>query len=124
MSFLTMQAYWRLLYFDFLLMRGDFAGLYARIRNLPTAKGLPSSALVKTICSAVDIACICYPKQVLCLQRSATTVSLLKNYAVPATLVLGAQQMPFKAHAWVEVDGCVVNDKAYTPEIYGVLDRC
>ena len=37
---------------------------------------------------------------------------------------IGAQQMPFKSHAWVEVDGRVVNDKPYTPEIYAVLDRC
>jgi hypothetical protein len=39
-------------------------------------------------------------------------------------MVIGAQQMPFKAHAWVEVAGQVVNDKPYTPEMYAVLDRC
>ena len=39
-------------------------------------------------------------------------------------MVIGAQQMPFKAHAWVEVGGSVVNDKPYTPEMYQVLDRC
>ena len=39
-------------------------------------------------------------------------------------MVIGAKQMPFKAHAWVEVDGRVVNDKRYMPELYGVLDRC
>jgi hypothetical protein len=39
-------------------------------------------------------------------------------------MVIGAQQTPFIAHAWVEVDGRVVNDKAYMPEIYAVLDRC
>jgi hypothetical protein len=38
--------------------------------------------------------------------------------------VLGAQQMPFKSHAWVEVDRRVVNDKPYAPEIYAELDRC
>jgi hypothetical protein len=32
--------------------------------------------------------------------------------------------MPFKAHAWVEVAGKVVNDKSYTPSMYAVLDRC
>ena len=32
--------------------------------------------------------------------------------------------MPFKAHAWVEVAGVVVNDKPYMPEMYAVLDRC
>jgi hypothetical protein len=43
---------------------------------------------------------------------------------VPAELVIGAQHMPFRAHAWVEVQGRVVNDKSYTNEMYAVLDRC
>jgi len=49
---------------------------------------------------------------------------LLKRYGVPAQMIIGAQQVPFKAHAWVEVDGRVVNDKAYMRELYAVLDRC
>jgi hypothetical protein len=32
--------------------------------------------------------------------------------------------MPFKAHAWVEVGGHIVNDKPYTREMYAILDRC
>jgi uncharacterized membrane protein YcgQ (UPF0703/DUF1980 family) len=72
----------------------------------------------------MDMACIWYWKEALCLQRSAATACLLKKYGVPAQMVIGAQQMPFKAHAWVEVDGRVVNDKPYTPEMYAVLDRC
>jgi hypothetical protein len=39
-------------------------------------------------------------------------------------MIIGAQLLPFKAHAWVEVDGRVVNDKSYTREMYQVLDRC
>ena len=62
--------------------------------------------------------------EVLCLQRSAATACLLKGRGIHAEKVIGAQQMPFKAHAWVEVDGRVVNDKPYTPEMYAVLDRC
>jgi hypothetical protein len=38
--------------------------------------------------------------------------------------VIGSQQMPFKAHAWVEVDGRVVNDKQYVHELYARLDQC
>ena len=76
------------------------------------------------ICAAVDMACIWYWKEVLCLQRSAVTACLLKRHGVPAQMVIGAQQIPFRAHAWVEVDGSVVNDKPYTPEMYAVLDRC
>jgi len=32
--------------------------------------------------------------------------------------------MPFRSPRLVEVDGRVVNDKPYTPEMYAVLDRC
>jgi len=60
----------------------------------------------------------------LCLQRSAAAVCLLKSYGVRALMVIGAQQMPFKTHAWVEVDGHIVNDNPYISEIYAVLDRC
>jgi hypothetical protein len=49
---------------------------------------------------------------------------LLKSYGVPARMVIGARQMPFRAHAWVEVNGRVVNDKPYVREMYAVLDRC
>ena len=76
------------------------------------------------VCAAVDMACIWYWKQVLCLQRSAATACLLKRQGVAAEMMIGAQQMPFKAHAWVEVGGRVVNDKPYMREMYAVLDQC
>jgi hypothetical protein len=37
--------------------------------------------------------------------------------------VIGAQRIPFKAHAWVEVEGRVVNDKPYMSEMYAIVDR-
>ncbi len=124
MSFLILEAYLKLIHFDFYLARGNFAALYQKVRNYPLGQQAPAPEAVERICSAVDMACIWYWKEVLCLQRSAATACLLKKYGVPAQMVIGAQQMPFKAHAWVEVDGRVVNDKPYTPEMYGVLDRC
>jgi Transglutaminase-like superfamily len=122
--FLVLQAYLRLIQFDSYLARGDFEALYNKVRNFPIGKKPASLNSVERVCSAVDMACIWYWKEALCLQRSAATACLLKRHGVPAQLVIGAQQMPFKAHAWVEVDGCVVNDKPYTPEMYAVLDRC
>jgi hypothetical protein len=124
MSFLVLKAYLKLIHFDLYLTRGNFAALYEKVRNYPVRTGaLPANA-IERICSAVDMACIWYWKEALCLQRSAATACLLKSHGVPAQMVIGAQQMPFKAHAWVEVDGRVVNDKPYTPEMYAVLDRC
>jgi hypothetical protein len=124
MLFLVLRAYLRLIQFDLYLARGNFEALYNKIRNCPIGKSPVSPNSVEQICSAVDMACIWYWKEALCLQRSAATACLLKKFGVSAQLVIGAQQMPFKAHAWVEVDDRVVNDKPYTPEMYAVLDRC
>ena len=124
MSLLVLQAYLKLLHFHLYLVRGDFSALYERVRKSEVNNVVPIPDAVERICAAVDMACIWYWKRVLCLQRSAATACLLKRYGVPAQMVIGAQQTPFIAHAWVEVDGRVVNDKVYMPEIYAVLDRC
>ena len=125
MLFLVLRAYLKLIYFDLFLARGNFAALYHKVRNYPVGRTPPPAPdAVKRICSAVDIACIWYWKEALCLQRSAATSCLLKSHGISAQMVIGAQQMPFKSHAWVEVDGRVVNDKRYVGEMYAVLDRC
>jgi Transglutaminase-like superfamily len=124
MRFLALQAYGKLIQFDLYLARGNFSALYEMVRRYPLRKRAAEPDAIERICAAVDMAAIWYWKEALCLQRSAATACLLKKYGVPAQLVIGAQQMPFKAHAWVEVEGRVVNDKPYMPEIYGVLDRC
>jgi Transglutaminase-like superfamily len=124
MSLLVLKAYWKLIYFDLYLARGNFSALYERVRKNPLGTQVSRSDAIERVCSAVDMACIWYPKEVLCLQRSAATACLLRENNVRAQMVIGAQQMPFKAHAWVEVAGRVVNDKPYTAEMYMVLDRC
>ena len=124
MLFLVLKAYLNLIHFDIHIARGRFAPLYEKVRGWPASEQRATPDVVERICSAVDMACIWYWKEVLCLQRSAATAVLLKKHGVPAQLVIGAQQMPFKAHAWVEVEGRVVNDRPYTPEVYTVLDRC
>jgi len=125
MSFIVLHAYLKLIHFDFYLARGNFAALHEHVRKYPVqTRSLEKRWSVRQICAAVDIASALYWKEVLCLQRSAATACLLKNYGVPARMVVGVQHIPFKAHAWVEVNGSVVNDKKYMGEIYAVLDRC
>lgn len=124
MSFIVLRAYLKLIQFDLYLARGNFQALYDKVRGCPITKMPASVDAVEQICAAVDMACVWYWKEVLCLQRSAATAYLLKRYRVPAQMMIGAQQMPFRAHAWVEVDGRVVNDKPYVREMYAVLDRC
>ena len=124
MTFLALQAFFELIRFDLYLARGDFSALYSRVRNCPLRTPVESTLREAEISSAVDLACIWYWKEALCLQRSAATACLMKRYGVPAQLVIGVQQMPFRAHAWVEVNGRVVNDKPYMRDIYAVLESC
>jgi hypothetical protein len=120
----ALRAYAMLIYFDLYLARSNFAALYERVRTYPTSKNNLAADDSARICADVDMACIWYWKKVLCLQRSAATACLLRRHGLSAKMVIGVQQLPFKAHAWVEVDGHVVNDRPYTPETYSVLDRC
>ena len=124
MSLPAARAYVSLLRLEPFLVRGNFAGLYDRVRRQRTRAHRDAKFTMEQLCHAVDLACIWYWKQVLCLQRSAAAVSLLRHYGVEAQLVIGAQLKPFQAHAWVEVNGRVVNDNSYTNELYAVLDRC
>ena len=119
---LFLQALLQILRFEYFIARRDFAAIHKRVRDcVPAAT---TTAAVARICEAVDFACAWYPKPVLCLQRSAATTCLLRRHGVAASLAIGARQLPFRAHAWVEVAGVVVNDKSYMPQIYAVLDRC
>ena len=114
-----------LLYFEFVMRFRGFRAVHEIVRNQNTRPahhpGPPSSA---NLCHAVDIACVFYFKQVMCLQRSAATTLLLRRHGWDAEMVIGAQVLPFKSHAWVEVHGRVVNDKPYIQQIYQLLGRC
>ena len=70
------------------------------------------------ICTAVERACVWYPKKTFCLQRSAVTACLLRSYGVPAQMKIGIRPLPLMAHAWVEVGGAVVNDWPGVPKFY------
>jgi transglutaminase superfamily protein len=119
----VLTAYLELIRFGFHIRRKNFAALHSAVRNSRLHKHTPRSTSLAELCRAVDLACIWYWKKVLCLQRSAAATCLLRRHGIAAQLVIGTQQIPFNAHAWVEVDGRVVTDKAYMPEMYAVLER-
>jgi len=124
MASLVLKAYWQLIRFHWYLVWGDFAVLCGKVRNQQVCELNLHSCSAELIVRAVDLASIWYWKRALCLQRSAAAACLLRQYGFPAKMVIGARPMPFKAHAWVELNGQVVNDKAYMPEMYAVLDKC
>lgn len=119
------QAYWELLRLEYFVLRKNFGGIHESVRTARLRNLCPEvMATEDQICHAIDVAAALYFKNLLCLQRSAATARLLKKYGFPAEMVIGVQQLPFLAHAWVEVAGRVVNDKPYMAEIYSVIARC
>lgn len=122
MILLVLRAYGLLLSFQRNMSRLDFQSIYRRVERRKLQPSLPSVSC-ETACRALNLACVLYFKEVQCLQRSAALVCLLRALGIPATLVIGAQPLPFRAHAWVEVNRCVINDSVSAVELYGVLDR-
>lgn len=126
MRFLTWKAFAALLVFDFLGLgrNRNFAKMLRLVSNWRVASRAKVPNAIDRVCNAVNYACVWYPRQVLCLQRSAVTTCLLRSCGVDAKMAMGAQKLPFKAHAWTEVDGRAINERRDVQKIYGVWERC
>lgn len=122
--FLLARALAGLFVFDLLGFSRSFDKMHRFVSSYKVVPGKASAQTVDRVCNAINCACVWYPKRVLCLQRSAVTTCLLRASGVPAMMVMGAQNLPFKAHAWTEVNGNVINERRNVQKIYGVLDRC
>jgi hypothetical protein len=120
---LLVSALWSLAKFDVLAIFGGFAAVHDRVNRCHLAATRLTECMIDDVCAAVNRACGYYPKNAACLQRSAAVVWLLRGYGVPADLVIGVNKFPFKSHAWVEVEGRVVNDRQRVREVYVMLDR-
>ncbi|MGA7792422.1 MAG: lasso peptide biosynthesis B2 protein [Candidatus Acidiferrales bacterium] len=118
------RAFFALLAYDVLSTVCRFNTLYLMVKRWKVALRTADSATIERVCTAVSYACIWYPKQALCLQRSFVTTYLLRKSGIAAHMVLGAQKLPFKAHAWVEVNGRAINERSNVQATYVVWDRC
>ena len=106
-----------------LRVRG-FEALVRKVERWPThAPAATDGETCRRICATVNRAQLYYPKKAMCLQHSAVVTCLLRRRGVPAQMVLAAQEFPPKGHAWVEVNGTVVNDKPSVRETYRTLRR-
>lgn len=119
-----LRALLALIVYDILITFRPFKTLYSTVKRWEVVNKPASQETIDRICTAVDYACVWYPKQARCLQRSFVTTYLLRKQGIPAHLVLGAQKMPFKAHAWVEVEGRAINERSNVQVTYAVWDRC
>ena len=121
---LVTRAYLLLVHFDCYLASGNLGGLLKCVRAYPRNRKQPDDSAIERTISAMDMACVWYWKEVLCLQRAAAITCLMRKHGFNAELILGAQRMPFAAHAWVEVDHGVVGERSRVPAGFAILDRC
>lgn len=121
---LFFQSLFMLLAYDILSNLCRFQTIYSVVRGWKVNHRTDASDFIDRVCNAVNYACVWYPKQALCLQRSFVTTYLLRKHGVEAEMVLGAQKLPFKAHAWVEVDGRAINERSDVQATFAVWDKC
>lgn len=121
---LFFEALFMLFAYDILSALCRFQTIYSMVRGWKVDSKTDGSDVIDRVCTAVNYACVWYPTQTFCLQRSFVTTYLLRKHGVSAQMVIGAQKLPFKAHAWVEVDGCAVNERSNVQATYAVWDRC
>jgi hypothetical protein len=116
-------AFLELIRYEIVLRLRGFKGVHAGVRNARTGRSSAGPEVLSRICAAVALAACFYWKPILCMQRAAVTTRLLRRYGIPASLVIGYRPSPFFSHAWVEVDGNVVNDSPVFQTRLFVLDR-
>lgn len=120
-AILTLEAWLGLIAFDMARPAG-FARLCAWLHRRPTARrrvAVPAEDVVWCI----DEACVWYVKRAACLQRSTVATWMLRRHGIAAEMVIGCRPLPFESHAWVEVDGRVVNDLPQYQRAFVVLNR-
>lgn len=94
---------------DVVLATQKLAGLVRRI-EAAAGHGSEGAAPANALTAAVAHARLWYPRKVDCLVASAALTLLALRRGTRVELVVGVQRLPFRAHAWVEKAGVVLND--------------
>lgn len=121
-AWLVARALVALAAFDCLNTIG-FAQIHKRVSTCRVRRRTRHLVTAEDIVWAVDEACVWYVKRAACLQRSAIATWLLRRRGLAASLVIGYRPIPFESHAWVELDGAVVNDLPQYAKAFAVLER-
>lgn len=78
------------------------------VRDTPLAKA-PFLALDDVV-ATLNVACLYFYKTTKCLEWACSLIKVAYAYGYHLDLVIGVQNRPFSAHAWVEQRGRVIGD--------------
>jgi hypothetical protein len=115
---LTARCVYEMLIYDLTMLVFGFKHLQRNLTERAPSPRQSDPGLVALVCKAVNLGSASYFKPVRCLQKSVVTVRLLRTLGIYGCVVIGCRQSPFFSHAWVEVNGRVVNDStAYKKQL-------
>jgi hypothetical protein len=78
------------------------------LRDVPPRRnGMRSGSSADSVLRMVERVAHVHPWRPLCLERALAGRGMLARRGWASTLVIGARQPDFEAHAWLEVDGRV-----------------
>jgi len=120
---LVAKALWELARYDLVTALAGFRGVRRGLSQLRCTQPARCRAMETAICQAMVWAMSLYCKPVKCLQRSVATARLLRKHRAYAQVVIGYRPVPFFSHAWVELDGEVVNDSPVYKQRLQILER-
>jgi hypothetical protein len=125
LQWLPVRVLVQLLMYDLQMAFLGFGWIYRQWeRSQSRANALRFSAAEEArLFAAFAKASVFYWKPVRCLQRCIVLGRLLRKSGVAARIVVGYRPVPFFSHAWLEIDGRVVNDSPIYAERLAVLDR-
>ena len=119
-AWLVFSALYELIRYDVIRVLRGSANIW-RLNPQASTSEPASDEVVRTTCNAISLAACLYWKPVPCLQRSVCIVRMLRKRDVVTRLVIGYRPVPFFSHAWVEVNGRIVNDSPAYRERLQVL---
>lgn len=120
---LAARAMWELYRYDLVAATSGFRGVHRKLQGLACGSRSSLCDLEIVIPGTVAAVSSFYWKPVPCLQRSVVTARLLRHHGIEAQVVIGCRAAPFASHAWVEVNGRVVNDSSGYQQKLRVLER-
>jgi hypothetical protein len=117
----TLIAFFAFAAYDALMKLLGFAGICRILtRGVPGKRRIDLVRLLR-VCAGIERARIWYPKTIMCMQHSAVIKFLLMRCGLNPRLAIAGRIMPFQSHAWVEIDGTVINDTQKVQSYYSVF---
>ncbi|WP_165380322.1 lasso peptide biosynthesis B2 protein [Candidatus Finniella inopinata] len=108
---LVIKSFYLLLKVHRVIKRDKIKGILSLLQTVESKIPRFSYSKSEELSAAVEAASFFYPKKTMCLAFAATLALLHKKQGLNCDFVIGVQNLPFYAHAWVQVQGKVVNDR-------------